>query len=247
VQTLSLSTSRVVTALRNASGELQIITWERDTDGRWTQLDSVTSSYTAIRIGITNYCPNCAPDPADPPDPPTHRVITGVRDNNANLKLLSWNIDASGRITPHLESTAAADCTSEIGIIYQRAYDTDRVITAVRNSNGNLELVTWRFNNGQIERLNDSGAQAGQTLSRIRMVGLGTEGRLMTAVQTSAGNLKLISWRFGRAGDITRFIDSGSQAGFVSELALGQLTSNTFVTAVKQGNGSLKVISWRVE
>ncbi len=244
LQPLSLSRSRAVTAMRNANGDLELITWEMDAGGSWTQLDSFTSSYTADQIGVTNYCRNCAPDIFDPP---TYRVITGVKDNASNLKLISWDINANGNIAQHLESTAAAQCTSQIAINYQKAFDKDRIITAVQNSSGNLELATWRFNDGQIERLSDSGTQAGQTLSEIRMVGLATPGWLMTAMQTSSGNLKLISWRFARDGEITRFIASGSQAGFVSKIALCQLTGNTFVTAVKASDGTLKLISWKVE
>ena len=243
LQTLALSTSRAVTAMKNANGDLELTTWEMDAGGSWTDLHSVLS-YTANEIGMTNYCRNCAPDVSDPP---TYRVLTGVKDNAAHLKLISWNIDANGNIAQHLESTAAAQCTSQIALNYQKAYDKERIITAVRNSSGNLELITWRFNNGQIERLADSGTQAGQTLNEIRLTGLANPGWLMTAVQTSSGNLKLISWRFTREGELTRFIDSGSQAGSVSKIALCQLTGNTFVTAVKASDGTLKLISWKVE
>jgi hypothetical protein len=45
----------------------------------------------------------------------------------------------------------------------------------------------------------------------------------------------------------TRFIDSGSQAGCVSNIALCQLAGNTYVTATKASDGTLKLISWKVE
>ncbi len=240
----SLSASIAVTAMRDANGDLRLDTWELDAAGDWSALDHITEPYATEKIGITSYCTNCDPDNFGDK---TFRAITGVKGDASNLKLISWNIRANGNMSRHLASTAAAECTSDVAITFQNAYDKNRIVTAVKNAAGNLELASWRFQGGVIERLADSGSQAGQTLSQIRISGLANPGWVMTALRTSSGNLKLISWRFGRSGELTRFIDSGSQAGYVSEIGFCQLSGNTFVTAVRSQDGSLKLISWKTE
>lgn len=243
-----LSGSRAVTAMKTATGVLQLSSWRLNADGGWTQLDRLASTYFLEKLGITSYCTNCTFDNFDPP---TFRVIAGVKQQAAGLKLVSWNIDDAGNIDFYRASAATAESTEEIAINYQAVYGSERIITAARNNNGNLELTTWKFSNGRIERVADSGTQAGEIRSEIRMAGL-APGWLVTAVQTGSSDLKLISWRFAKGeteymAGISRFIDSGSQASFVSELALCQLTGNTYVTAVKLSDVRLKLISWKVE
>ena len=69
--------------------------------------------------------------------------------------------------------------------------------------------------------------------------------RFVTAVCTSAGDLKLISWgmtppeKIVRRGDVV--------AGEVSDVTIAEPQSDIVVTAVRLSAGNLKLISWRVE
>lgn len=61
-------------------------------------------------------------------------------------------------------------------------------------------------------RRNDSADLAGE-VSEIASVRGSQIGRIITAVRTGSGTLKLISWQAGAAGPISRLADSGNQAG----------------------------------
>lgn len=70
---------------------------------------------------------------------------------------------------------------------------------------------------------------------------------LVTSVCTSAGRLKLITWRIGADGrTLDRLSDSGSQAGEVSLVDIFLATADRFITAVRADNGQLLLIAWHV-
>lgn len=95
-----------------------------------------------------------------------------------------------------------------------------------------------------VQRTGDSGNEAGKT-KIITAISVAQD-RLVTAVQTQAGNLRLIQWRVPDSGAIVRIGDSGDQAGGTRVIA-GDLIDNGLVaTAVRTNNGSLRVISWRL-
>ena len=72
---------------------------------------------------------------------------------------------------------------------------------------------------------------------------------LITAVRNGSGNLELIGWGVASNGAITRWADSGSQAGAVTEIALtpipGTNPTSDVLTSVVDGAGNLKLIAWR--
>ncbi len=94
-----------------------------------------------------------------------------------------------------------------------------------------------------LSRRNDSGSLAGG-ISEIASLRGAQNGRIITAVRTSSGNLRLISWRAGTAGPITRLADSGNQAGDASSIDIAR--GSRVVTACRTGSGNLKLISWNV-
>jgi hypothetical protein len=91
-------------------------------------------------------------------------------------------------------------------------------------------------------RLSDSADLAGG-VSEIATVGLRPQ-QVLTAVRTDGATLKLISWRVGADGAVTRTGDSGDSAGDAQFIGIANALFP--VTACRAKNGDLKLISWDV-
>jgi hypothetical protein len=90
-------------------------------------------------------------------------------------------------------------------------------------------------------RLGDTGAG---TVGHITVSGLG-DGRVVTAVDDAAGNLKLTVWDVTSDGKFTR---RGSiEAGKTSVFALATLGTTDAIAAVRKEDGNLRLIDWSVD
>lgn len=87
---------------------------------------------------------------------------------------------------------------------------------------------------------------ATETAGTISELSIATvrEGRAVTAVRDSEGNLKVIVWDINAGGAITRR-GSGS-AGTIGKVSVCSVGLNMVATAVRDGQGELTVIIWRV-
>lgn len=92
-----------------------------------------------------------------------------------------------------------------------------------------------------LSRRGDSGSLAGDIKD---LASIGTSARVVTAVTTSAGTLKLINWEVDPNGTYHRIGDSQAQAGAATDIDIALF--GRFVTACKAGDGKLKLISWDV-
>ena len=92
-------------------------------------------------------------------------------------------------------------------------------------------------------RRNDSADLAG-AVSAIASASGRQSGRVITAVRTGEGTLRLISWQVSGSGPISRLADSGDQAGVASNIDIAR--GNRVVTACRTGSGNLMLISWDV-
>lgn len=92
-------------------------------------------------------------------------------------------------------------------------------------------------------RRQDSANLAG-AVSEVASIPGAQNGRVITAVRTADGTLKLISWQVSAAGALSRLGDSGNLAGAATsiDIARGRL----FVVACRTAAGTLKLISWNV-
>ncbi len=92
-----------------------------------------------------------------------------------------------------------------------------------------------------VVRRSDSGVEAAGAVGGIAVTSI-FPSRLITAVRTGAGNLKLILWSVDSNGGITRNSNSADQAGEASNIAIA--AGQRVVTAVRTGSDDLKLISW---
>ena len=107
-------------------------------------------------------------------------------------------------------------------------------------SDGDRAAVTQLY---RFRRRGDSGDLAG-TVQEIVAVDR-PERRVLTAIRTSEGNLRLMAWRINANGSISREDDSGNDAGEASSISMVVINDRA-LTAVRANDGNLKIISWSV-
>jgi hypothetical protein len=220
----------LVTAVRDGSGNLKLISW----DIRGIRLNAQGAAAGAVSL--------ISAVRADHPQ--ANRMITAVRDGGGNLKVIAWRIAANGQITRLPQAPGAVNQAGAVSRIAAVANRTgDRVLTAVRDGSGNLRVIPWLVSaSGSVNRL--AGEGSGGAVDDISAAFVGPSGTLFaTAVRDGGGNLKIITWRLAPDGRVTRLREAS--AGAVSEISVVALGSR-LVTAVCDGDGNLKLIAWDV-
>ncbi|MGD1857520.1 MAG: serine hydrolase domain-containing protein [Leptolyngbyaceae cyanobacterium] len=117
-------------------------------------------------------------------------VVTAFSNEDANLKLITWQVEANGQIK-RKDSTTAGFAS----IIDLTAVSAGRVVASVKDSDGILRMIAYKVqSNGQIERV---GTDIAGQASRLASSRLSRNGRefLLTAVRDSENKLRTISWR----------------------------------------------------
>jgi hypothetical protein len=187
VDLLTVSRNIVVTAVRNASGNLLLISWRISQDG--TTFDRLDDSGT--RAGEVSEIAIAGSEGVSPGSEGGGRVVTAVRDGSGDLLLISWDVAQDGTITRLDDSADAAGQATQIAI---SRFSASRYVTAVRTGSGNLRLIAWDVDtsSGEVTRTGDSANKAG-AVSETALV-TPPPNRLVTAVRDGGGNLKVITW-----------------------------------------------------
>lgn len=222
-----LTGSRYVTAVRTASGNLKLISWDINDAGTNINRrgDSGSQAGTASIIKIVAGENN--------------RFITAVRTSSKRLKLISWRLNNNGSLTRLADSGNAAGIVRDISMA---VISNGRVITAVRTESGNLKLITWRVTDSAVTRLGDSDNQAGS--ARNIRITVDSFGHAVTAVKQANDTLKLITWGINPSGSVQRLGDSDALAGETRGHDIS-IAFNNIITAVRTRDGNLKIIVWR--
>ena len=225
--------SEILTAVKNGSGNLELIAWRcAPTDTEVTRVSdsgSQAGSIAEVALSVIG-----------------RTAITAVRNGNGNLFMILWDVPLGlASLTRTWDSGTTAGEASRIAMAL---LPSNIIVTAVRNGSGNLELISWRLeSNGTLSRLRDSGSQAG-SVSRVTIAPV-DDSNVVTAVRNGSGNLELIGWSVASNGTLARWGDSGSQAGSVSEISIATMDgpgpTNDVLTTVRDGSGNLLMISWR--
>jgi hypothetical protein len=127
-------------------------------------------------------------------------------------------------------------------------------VTAVRDGSGNLKLIAWQVSKdtqGQqaggahVIRKGDAAWGAISKVAITAIDDLIGNYTAITAVRDGSDHLKIIAWKVASDGSkITR--KGEAAAGSISDVAIGELTTNLFVTVVRTG-GDLKLIAWQID
>ena len=201
-----VSTGQIITAVRTASKNLQLMTWRVSPLGIAKTGDSANQAGEGSGFDIAR----------------GSRVVTAGRTRDGDLKLISWDVRSDGSITRVGDSGTKAGIASAIKIV---AISGTLFVTACRAGNGRLLLISWRLNpNGSFTRLADSG-KGGDPISEVSLLKLqtaaGTVHRVTTSICDSGGNLKVILWHLSSTGVFTRVGQSGVLATQASSVRSG--------------------------
>ncbi|MFN2589068.1 MAG: hypothetical protein ABR613_13260 [Actinomycetota bacterium] len=175
----------VVTAVRDGSGNLKLISWNVSAAGTIARLGDSgqqAGAATSIRAART----------------PAGQIVTSVRDGGGNLKLITWQLSADAKtLSRRGDSGAQAGAITDNSLL---ALD-DGVVSAVRTATGELKLISWAIGpTGTVIRRGDSGGQAGRATLLQLVAGnrvadaAGRSVTMITPVRTAEGTLKLITW-----------------------------------------------------
>lgn len=223
----------IVTAVRNGSGNLFLISWQIDGNKLVRKADSGSLAGKASGIKIINLT--------------TSLILTACRTGSGDLKLILWRVNAAGEFTRISDSASQAGEVSEISLLKIRSNNNEHVVsTAVRAGNGTMKVITWAVSvsNNSIIRRGDSGSQIGEA-TNIQSA-LDQFSHLIVSCRSGSGNLALISMSVSLAArEISRIADTHSMAG---EISVNSIVTRNYgvVSGVKDGSGNLRLIKWRI-
>lgn len=240
----SLGAKRIATAVRNATGNLEVIAWDLGYDGTVTRLGSAEGgSTTKVEIAALADTDKLELDPDGILKPHGHRFVTAARTEAGGLKVTVWDVDKDGNITRR-GSGETGEIQGEFAVA---TFSTYRVVTAVHDSSGRLKLVSWHVSpNGSVQRLKDALAE------EVGHIALATydpyppsNGALATVVTTagkSAGKLEVIAWGIDASGGFQRL--GSIEGGPVKDVVAATLSHRRIVTAARNAANGLDVQTW---
>lgn len=238
----------VVTAVRDASDLLTLVSWQISEDGSVQQLQTIQGEKVG-QIALATY-------DSYPPERRvskgekeklqlrtahfasavtiTGRKISGTLTNKSpgSLKVIAWSIDKAGsftRLGEVLSNTVKDVAASTLS--YRR------IVTAAQNADNQLEVRTWDFDE-QGKPFQHSSAHDDE-ISDIDVTTLNAT-RVITVALNPLGYLKLKVWD---ATDEVIYLGD-AQAAIADSVSIVPLGSDWIMTPVTTSSKRLKVIAW---
>ena len=235
--TLPGTNRKVVTAVKDANGNLKLIVWDVEQSGRGAASvvrlgDASAGAVSAIAIShARNF----------------NGAFTAVRDGDNNLKIIPWRISADGNTVTRGTAGSAGAVSSQIDV----APLGGGVAAAVRDSAGQMRLITW-----SVSSSGDVGSRRETYLagdvSEINLLGTPHSGSNLTAaVRNNSGDLQLIGWAIDDDGTNLRRLGS-SRAGTATQISAHGISRSypnndprdMILTSLRDDEGNLKLITW---
>lgn len=222
-----IAPDRVITAVRDGSGNLKVIAWQVGSDGSLTRRGDASAGAVSD-IAVTDW-----------PEGPG--VVTAVRTASGTLKVIAWTVQADGAV--HRRGDADAGAVKELSISSPSGFNG--VVTPVVNGSGELEVIAWSLtSSGNLQRLATGAAGKCSHIAVTALSKAAGSARVAVGLRTDSGNLKVIVWKVGAT--VGRL--SEATAGAVTEVAItARSTPNAdVITATRGADGELDVIGWSV-
>ncbi len=221
-----------VAAFSNSKGNLQIIPYLVNDRGSLTR-GEVLETGTASEVNFVH------------PHPASANAVTALRDLNANLKVIAWEIAGGGQVTR--KGDAVAGPVKSVAVT--SFPDGKGVITATRGNQDDFKLVAWELTPSlELVRRGDIAAGAVKHIAVTV-----THADFSGVVSATTGNdtsLKLIAWKFdsksktfSRKGDAS----AGAINGELNVVRAPLSGKDIVVTALKDGGGDLRLIGWEID
>jgi hypothetical protein len=172
-------------------------------------------------------------------------IVTAVKTQFDNLKVIAWEVDPFGA-TIDQRGEDVGGAIEEVAVA--RTFGFPGVAVAVRNASDNLELITFRVSSSGASVAREDEFEDGEA-ERISIVRLGARSNgddlVVTAARNGAGDLELISWSIESDGDIVRLEEI--QGGEIGEVSAARGSNRHVLTALSDANGDYELIAWHVD
>lgn len=228
---------KAVTALSTESGDLKLIAWDIDIAGN--------GDASIVRLGSETAGPVSALSISRAKS--FHGVFTAVRDDDKNLKVISWKLSHDGSTIVR----GSAETAGPIARVLDVAPLAKGLVAAVKDEDGNLRLITWSIDRDGIIKSRQSTEVAG-SVSEIQLLTTPHGGSNVTSVVRGGdGRLYVIGWTVTSDGSDLRRLGS-SRAGMARMLSADSVSRSfpgldprdAIVTAMGDSSGDLKLIYW---
>ncbi|HEX5735521.1 MAG TPA: serine hydrolase [Blastocatellia bacterium] len=228
--------SRVVTATRNVAGNLELNVWLIDYSNNTIILKDTYEAGAASAVAIKTL--RYATDYGQ-----SARVVAASRNGSGKLQVDVFDVNGFGNLE-HKGIGVFGPVSNSISIPTRIALDTlgdgksgffdgGGFMTAVINSDNELDIATWQVNWAGVVSL--KGTAAAGDVSDLALAGT------TTAVRLTDNNLKLIKWVIGDDGMIRR----DGERTIYTPIAKVAATGN-IVTALQLDDGKFRLINWKV-
>jgi CubicO group peptidase (beta-lactamase class C family) len=234
-------TGRLVTAIRNQAGKLQLHAWLFD---HFNNTITLTDSYTAESVtGVTIKTLRQAMDLNQPA-----RVVTAARNSgNGKLQLDVWDVDGTGKLQRRGQRFAFS-VNGSTGLPHRIALDSNGdsqseffdgtgFLSASINDDGKMEILSWQVTPTGTFVLKDSDS----TNTAGLIVDVAIAGTTTAIRRSDNGKLSLIKWEVDSEGKITRASDQDTDTEITRVATAGNL-----VTALQLETGKLRFVNWKV-
>ena len=173
------NTSRVAVALRNGSGNLEIITWSVTAAGKLARLrEAVAGAISDVALAFHST--------------PNADLLSLTTGSDGQLALIGWVVGDDGSLTR--STTGRGGKASTPSVVAWHPDIHTYAVGAVRSSDDTLKLIVWR-NGADLVRYGESVSEA---IKKV-VVTQWSDG-VVTVARDAAGHLKLQSWRLRPAG-----------------------------------------------
>lgn len=225
---IALSQSRLVSAIRNDEGSLQLDLWAINSAGIQQHL-AQTVLDSARDFTLTSLS--------------TSRFAVGVRQANDNLRIHLFDLD-SDQLVERSDAEAGTVRQIELTAVAADGAAADRLVAAVKAEDDKLKLIVYTVSpKGVLTRAGDVVDELARDFAIVN-VGGGDAGRVVTAIRRADHTLRIKSWTVDAAGNIA-FAFNKSIDDKVHGLRMTRLNNRQVVVAISTGesshNASLKL------
>jgi hypothetical protein len=169
-------------------------------------------------------------------------VVVADANDNKDLEVLAWH-----DTTTSLESMSRHGIAEHQGVVSVAVtgLDASRVVTADINKKGVLSIDTWKVEPGGVASQRGY-RTAPATASQDGSMATVSSNEVVTAYETTEGNLVVEAWTIGEDGlpAPKTLVGKGSQA---FEASIAVISPNQLVTAAADNKGGLWVSTWEID
>jgi murein DD-endopeptidase MepM/ murein hydrolase activator NlpD len=171
-------------------------------------------------------------------------IVTAIRTQFGNLKVIAWQADASAgtisRLGEDVGSTTRAVALAETVFF-------PGVVAAVRTGSDTLSLISFGVSaGGFVDREDDETLNVPiRTVAVTRIGSHDGRDRLVTAAERLDGDLEVTAWEVDSTGHVTRL--GTTTAGPATAVSVSAASAEHALTVISDGGGDLKLIAWHVD